>query len=141
MNDPGDEDPGSPPPRPPLGSWLSYAMGPMADALASMYGGRIYMVGSALQLVDPGDVDIRCRLSLADYERLFGTFHTEEDRPKIMARRYREELKQSRRLWKAFKYRFDFQFQTEKVFDSKIGPRVRVDALDDYVFTGGLGDP
>lgn len=138
--DPGDEHAPPPPAGPvPLGAWLAGALRNQADALASMYGGPVYLVGSALHLADPGDVDLRCVLEEHDWRRLFGRADP-LNAERARMRRYREELKQSRRLARAFHYRFDFQFQTVAAFDAKHGPRVRVDALPAYVFEAGLGE-
>ena len=142
-HDAGDEHAAAPPPGPqPLGAWLAHALRHQADALASMYGGPIYMVGSALQLEDPGDVDLRCVLEEHDWRRLFGGLDQHgQEKERTRLRRYREELKQSRRLARGFRYRFDFQFQARATFAAKHGPRVRIDAVPDYVFAAGLGDP
>lgn len=123
----------------PLGSWLAGALRHQANGLASMFGGPIWMVGSALRLVDPGDVDLRCVIGDHDWRRLFGlTDKLNGERTRM--RRYREELKQSRRLARGFGYRFDFQFQSAETFAAKHGPRVRVDTVPDEVFTAGMGD-
>ena len=140
-HDAGDEH--APPPQEereaPLGSWLAGALRNQANGLATMFGGPIYLVGSALRLADPGDVDLWCVIGEHDWTRLFGR-HTEANAERRLMRRYREELKQSRRLERGFHYRFDFQFQTPEQFGDKTGPRVRVDTVPDYVFTAGMGD-
>lgn len=141
--DTGDEQALPAPPREcPISSWLAPALRAHADGLASMYGGPIWMVGSALQLEDPGDVDLRCVLEEHDWRRLFGGLDQHgQEKERTRLRRYREELKQSRRLARGFRYRFDFQFQSRAAFKAKHGPRVRIDAVPDYVFAAGLGDP
>ena len=142
-HDAGDEHAAPPPPGPyPLGSWLATALRLQANALASIYGGPIYMVGSALRLEDPGDVDLRCVLEEHDWRRLFGGLDQHgREKERTTMRRYREELKQSRRLARSFRYRFDFQFQARATFEAKHGPRVRVDTLPDDVLAAGLGNP
>lgn len=140
--DTGDEQaaPAPPPREYPIASWLAPALRAHADGLASMYGGPIWMVGSALHLPDPGDIDLRCVLGDDDWRRLFGRSDDNGEKERTIHRRYREELKQSRRLARGFHYRFDFQFQGAAAFETKHGPRVRVDSLSDYVLGAGLGD-
>lgn len=51
-----------------LCEWLA----PWANQIAARYGRPVYLVGSALQLQDPRDVDVRCIITDKEFEARFG---------------------------------------------------------------------
>lgn len=96
-----------------------------ANSYAMQFGGPLYLVGSVLTSLEPGDIDLRLCLERADMEALFGG--DVEDRSLEWSaprwRREREQLKQSRRLTRRWRggcpaWRFDFQFQICLMSDS-----------------------
>ena len=148
MHDPGDED--APPvarieePRPPA-DWFLVNIKRSANALACRLGGPVYLVGSALDVLNPADFDVRVLLREADLLRLFGksmmrngdwTDWTERD-----VRMGREQLKQSRRLSRRLRCNVDFQIQSEVDFKRYEGrPRLRLDTVPLETFEVGFGD-
>lgn len=135
--------------RHPASAWFRCAFSGMADAQASRLGGPVYLVGSALWSPAPNDYDVRVVLSEHDEERLFGGRRS--DGPEIewvddvpirpaWMRRYREELKQSRRMSRLFGVNVDFQFQTLEAFCRNDGPRLRLDHHPKWFFLAGLTD-
>jgi hypothetical protein len=130
-----------------------------ANHLAIGYGGPLYLVGSALTSLVPGDIDLRLLLDRADCEAMWGEHFDRGDldwSPGKLAR-HREELKQSRRLtrhWRGgaglgYARRFDFQFQVglfveggdrHPVMHDK--PFLRLDTIPiDILLDAGRGDP
>lgn len=131
-----------------------------ANHLAIAYGGPLYLVGSALTSLTPGDIDLRLLLDRADCEAMWGERFDHSDlewSPGKLAR-HREELKQSRRLtrrWRGgsglgYARRFDFQFKCALFTDSDDRhpvmpddkPFLRLDTIPiDILLDAGRGDP
>lgn len=121
-----------------------------ANGLSLMFGGPLYLVGSALHTSEPGDLDVRLILTADDVVAMFGpdaqNRHVEWKRSHLMMAR--EELKQSRRLTRRWRHawhhdvarpmRFDFQFQVGDHAPSK--PKHRLDKVPDEMFNAGRGD-
>src|SRR5882672_2964033 len=130
-----------------------------ANHLAIAYGGPLYLVGSALISLTPGDIDLRLLLDRADCEAMWGRRfdHSDIEWSHGKIARHREELKQSRRLtrrwlggaglWGAL--RFDFQFQTGLFTDDgdrhpvmPEKPFLRLDTIPlAILLDAGRGDP
>jgi hypothetical protein len=126
-----------------------------ANSLAMAYGGPLYLVGSVLTSLEPGDIDLRLMLERDDMETLFGSdfdSHGLEWSP-AKWRRERESLKQSRRLTRRWRgggpaWRFDFQFQCSlfsefdglPIMREKV-PFLRLDTTPLSYFAAGRGDP
>jgi len=125
-----------------------------ANSMAMAYGGPLYLVGSMLTSLEPGDVDLRLQLTREDLEEWFGKGADEyaiEWSPGRWARE-REQLKQSRRMtrrWRGYPARrFDFQFQTT-LFSDVDGlpimregkPSMRLDTVPLSYFAAGRGEP
>jgi hypothetical protein len=127
-----------------------------ANHLALQFGGPLYLVGSALTSLTPGDIDLRLLLDRADCEALWGRRwdHDGCEWSAGQLARHREELKQSRRLtrhWKGGAFpcgvrRFDFQFQSalfaadRPVMPDK--PFMRLDTIPlNILLDAGRGDP
>jgi len=130
-----------------------------ANYLAIAYGGPLYLVGSALTSLVPGDIDLRLLLDRTDCEAMWGERFDQSDldwSPGKLAR-HREELKQSRRLTRRWRggagfggaRRFDFQFQTGPFTDGgdrhpvmPDKPFLRLDTIPmDVLLDAGRGDP
>jgi hypothetical protein len=129
-----------------------------ANSLAVAYGGPLYLVGSSLTSLTPGDIDLRLMLLREDAEEMFGKdcdAHGLEWSTGQLAR-HREELKQSRRLTRRWRggagfgcRRFDFQFQITLFSDETRLPimredrqYLRLDAIPiDLLLGAGRGDP
>lgn len=123
-----------------------------ANQYAIMFGGPLYLVGSYLVEPIPGDVDLRLQL---DREHCVLYWGADFDGPSWEAprgwlARKREELKQSRRIMRAFpgRPRIDFQFQCalfSEINGEPIGhegkPRLRLDKIPNGYFAAGKGDP
>lgn len=139
--------------RPYAHEWFAMSLSHLATGAAFMYGGPIFLVGSALYEHDPHDFDVRVVLQEHDFRRLFGDRETDEAKIKRGARGWspgrqelrqgREELKQSRRWWAATgqHHRIDFQFQTLETWAAKDGPRLRLDHVPKWGFLAGLTRP
>lgn len=130
-----------------------------ANHLAIAYGGPLYLVGSALTSLTPGDIDLRLLLDRVDCEAMWGEKfdHGDLDWSPGKLARHREELKQSRRLtrrWRGGAFngvrRFDFQFQTGLFTDAADRhpvmpddkPFLRLDVIPmDILLDAGRGDP
>lgn len=125
-----------------------------ANSLAMAYGGPMYLVGSMLTSLDPGDVDLRIMLEREDLELWFGKdFDTPGlDWSPARWRLEREQLKQSRRLsrrWRGYPcMRFDLQFQNCLMSDidglpimRESKPSLRLDTVPLDYFRAGRGDP
>ena len=130
-----------------------------ANSLAISYGGPLYLVGSALTSLTPGDIDLRLLLDRADCEAMWGERFDHGDLEWSFGKlaRHREELKQSRRLTRRWRggagfggaRRFDFQFQTALFTDAEDRhpvmqdkPYLRLDAIPmDVLLDSGRGDP
>lgn len=135
---------------PPAASWFVPVTSHLFTGYAARYGSPIYLVGSALTEEHPCDYDVRVPLREEDMQRLFGDRDgAYDDRMSTITgrqmRRWREELKQSRRLYRALGSRpnmnIDFQFQAREVFDAHTKPRLRLDLFPDAWLDAGLGDP
>jgi hypothetical protein len=133
-------------PDEPAWKWLYSTFARTANNLVARYGCPLYLVGSALWLPDPGDIDIRCCVREADRERLFGRRTTEEPfdawwtHPQDY-RQWREELKRSRRLSRYFRCLIDFQFQTPEQWARYDGYwRLRLDNWTDADLAAGEGN-
>lgn len=132
-----------------------------ANYLAISYGGPLYLVGSCLTSLTPGDIDLRLMLAREDCEAMWGDRFDHSDlewSPGKLAC-HREELKQSRRLTRRWKggagfggcvRRFDFQFQSALFSDDpdrhpimrEDRPALRLDAIPiDILLDAGRGDP
>jgi hypothetical protein len=126
-----------------------------ANSLAMAYGGPLFLVGSVLTSLEPGDIDLRLILERADMEALFGKdfdSHGIEWSP-AKWRVEREGLKQSRRLTRRWRgggptWRFDFQFQCGLNSDvdglpimNEGKPFLRLDTAPLDYFKAGRGDP
>jgi hypothetical protein len=125
-----------------------------ANHLALAYGGPLYLVGSMLTSLTPGDIDLRLMLDRQDIVALYGEdwdkSALEWSAGKFML--HREELKQSRRLDRRWRHafgpqRFDFQIKCG-LFSDVSGlpimedkPHVRLDAVPLDYFRAGRGDP
>src|ERR1044071_2140254 len=93
------------PPRTPLEQAEAFALRfrNNANHLAIAYGGPLYLVGSALTSLVPGDIDLRLLLDRADCEAMWGEYFDHGCPPGEIYRewsagklaRHREELKQS----------------------------------------------
>lgn len=130
-----------------------------ANSLAIGFGGPLYLVGSALTSLTPGDIDLRLLLERDDCEAMWGERfdHGDLDWSPGKLARHREELKQSRRLTRRWRggagfsgvRRFDFQFQSALFTDSEDRhpvmhdkPFLRLDAIPIGILLGaGRGDP
>lgn len=125
-----------------------------ANSLALAYGGPLYLVGSVLTSLEPGDIDLRLMLEHADMEALFGGDFEPRGLEWSNAkwRLEREQLKQSRRLTRRWRggcpaWRFDFQFQCTLFSDinglpiMREGPHLRLDSVPLSYFAAGRGDP
>jgi hypothetical protein len=124
-----------------------------ANNYAIQFGGPLYLVGSILTSIMPGDIDIRLQL---DRETCVLWWGEHFDGPRWEAGRdwlwrKREELKQSRRITRAFRGhgpRIDFQFQCTLFRDGDGSPIMRdgkpflrLDAVPDELFQAGKSDP
>lgn len=126
-----------------------------ANSLAMAYGGPLYLVGSVLTSLEPGDIDLRLQLERADMELLFGKDFDSHGLEWSNAkwRLEREQLKQSRRLTKRWRggcpaWRFDFQFQCALMSEidglpimREDRPSLRLDTVPLSYFAAGRGDP
>lgn len=122
-----------------------------ANQLAMAYGGPVYLVGSMLRSVEPGDCDLRVMLSREDLELWFGKDFESRGATWSPAkwRLEREQLKQSRRLskrWRGYPARrFDLQFQSALFSDidglpiMREGPYLRLDVTPLDYFGAGHG--
>jgi hypothetical protein len=124
--------------------WFAIHGAKIWPALASRYGGPLYLVGSALWEPDPHDYDIRCVMGEADLLRWFGPDSDSLD-DHFMTRRewlwLREELKRSRRLSRSLRKPIDFQLQTEATAARYADRwRLRLDSCPPEFFEAGLGD-
>lgn len=126
-----------------------------ANELAMLFGGPLYLVGSSLTSLHPGDRDLRLMLDRETCVVWWGEDFggpSWESKPGWFARK-REELKQSRRMTKAWNRapgmpRIDFQFQStlfSELDGEPIGyegkPRLRLDDADRALFAAGRSDP
>lgn len=130
-----------------------------ANYLAIAYGGPLYLVGSALTSLAPGDIDLRLLLDRADCEAMWGRRfdHLDLNWSQGKIARHREELKQSRRLTRRWRggallggvRRFDFQFEPALFSDDadrhpimRDKPSMRLDTIPmDILLDAGRGDP
>lgn len=123
-----------------------------ANELAMLYGGPLYLVGSALTIDHPGDYDLRLQLDRETCVLYWGDKFGEQswDPSDGWFARKREELKQSRRITKTFGRgwkRFDFQFQCTLFRDDGTPlmregkPVLRLDECPTHLFAAGRGDP
>ena len=118
-----------------------------ANGMAMMLGAPIYLVGSALRLAEPGDLDIRVPMRKVDVLRLFGadmTIRGDDVCPRRWWRIERFNLKQSRRASRMFGANVDFQITThDAFFGEKYArhARLRLDRASDEDLDAGLGDP
>lgn len=134
-------------PRPPYEEF-AYRIQMTADALASRYGGPVYLVGGALSDEEPADYDIRVVMGEADLVRLFGPDDSQGPRDSNalttprMWRKLREELKRSRRLSSSLRVFVDFQIQSEAEAAVRYAdkPRVRLDRATAEFFEAGKGE-
>lgn len=131
-----------------------------ANSYALAYGGPLYLVGSMLTSLEPGDIDIRVMIERGDIEQMFG--ENVDGIPSWSPATYakaREELKQSRRLtrrwcrggWlfagRSWGTRVDFQFQISLTGESGLPvmrddkPSLRLDDVPLSYFTAGRGEP
>ena len=155
------------PPRTPLEQAEAFALRfrNNANHLAIAYGGPLYLVGSALTSLVPGDIDLRLLLDRADCEAMWGEYFDHGCPPGEIygewsagkLARHREELKQSRRLTRRWRggaglggaRRFDFQFQPALFTDSedrhpvmRDQPSLRLDTIPmGVLLDAGKGDP
>lgn len=154
-DDPGDEH--AEPPVDAVGERVrafAEAFRGNANSLAMAYGGPMYLVGSMLKRVDPGDVDLRIMLERDQLEMWFGKgwddpYWNEPAKLRIE----REQLKQSVRLsrrWRGYPARrFDLQFQCVLLSDvdglpiasPSRGLRLRLDNVPVASFRVGWTDP
>lgn len=116
------------------------------DSLASLYGAHLYLVGSSLTSETPGDYDIRIPLSEEDQARLFGkdtTIPEGATASNFHWRKWREELKQSRRLSRRlrFQYRVDIQFTSPEAFAANPKPKLQLDQATEDFLLAGFGEP
>lgn len=58
--------------HPAAAGWLAARLRPWARQLALRFGRPLWLVGSALELPDPRDVDVRVLLSSAEFEARYG---------------------------------------------------------------------
>jgi hypothetical protein len=111
-----------------------------------LYGGHLYLVGSALTSENPGDMDVRIALRDEDWLRLFGPPGCIEE-GQTHAKQWwaleRECLKVSRRMTRRyqFRWRIDIQFQRDGVLLSHPGPRYQLDKAPDHYLQAGFGEP
>lgn len=163
MNDPGDEQHEQlrAPPTPfERAEMFARMMRGFGNELAAMFGGPLYLVGSVLTSLTPGDIDLRLMLDRETHVLYWGEDFggpAWDGRPGWFARK-REELKQSRRLTRTFGRkirRIDFQFQCtlfggcDDLGNGIIGapimrgdkPFLRVDTVPDELFAAGRGEP
>jgi len=128
-----------------------------ANRLAMAYGGPVYLVGSMLTSLKPGDVDIRIMLTREDLVLWFGEdFDSHKDPIEWSPAQWnleREQLKQSRRQskrWRGYPARrFDIQFQCSLMSDTdglpienpSRGPRLRLDTTPLDYFRAGWSNP
>lgn len=157
-----DHDPGDAQVPTPLDRAAAFArmIRGFGNELAAMFGGPLYLVGSILTSLEPGDIDLRLMLDRETSILYWGEGFdgpSYADKPAWFARK-REELKQSRRLTRTFGRhgrRIDFQFQVT-LFDGcdDLGngingapimrgekPFLRVDGIPDALFAAGRGAP
>ena len=148
-HDPGDAQPPTPFERAEM--WARSFVG-WANDYAMLFGGPIYLVGSKLTSLTPGDIDIRVQL---DREACALYWGADFDGPSYNAShgwlsRKREELKQSRRITRTFgrgRIRIDFQFQCALFRDDGTPimregrPFLRLDAVPNELFSAGMSDP
>lgn len=126
-----------------------------ANGLALLYGGPLYLVGSMLTSTHPADIDLRLMIERSDLELWFGDDPdgVGPDWNEASLARFREELKQSRRMtrrWRRSQHaprRIDFQFQT-CLFSDDTGepiqndrPRLRLDVVPLEMLRAGRGEP
>ncbi len=130
-----------------------------ANYLALAFGGPLYLVGSALTSLTPGDIDLRLLLDRSDCEAMWGEHFDAGGLDWSLGKvaRHREELKQSRRLTRRWRggaglggvRRFDFQFQVGLFTDAPDRhpvmpdkPFLRLDTIPmDFLLDAGRGDP
>ena len=125
---------------------FAFAFRPNADSLAMLYGGHLYLVGSALTSEHPGDMDVRIAICGEDYLRLFGKKLPPEEGQILSPQRWNEEreaLKISRRMSRRyeFRWRIDIQFQLDDVLLSHPGPKYQLDATPEHYLQAGFGEP
>lgn len=123
-----------------------WAFAPNADSLAMLYGGHLYLVGSALTSEHPGDMDVRVCLSREDWVRLFGDDQTIKEGATQTVQWWawtRECLKISRRMTRRYqnRWRIDIQLQREEVFQVHPGAKFQLDRAPDHLLGVGLGEP
>lgn len=160
-HDPGDEDDAAiGVPMTPLEHARLFALRFRGNAnhLAIAYGGPLYLVGSALTSLTPGDIDLRLLLDREDCVAMWGQRFDNSDLEWSAGKlaRHREELKQSRRLTRRWKggaglgvRRFDFQFQCGLFTDTedrhpvmREQPFLRLDTVPiGILLDAGRGDP
>lgn len=133
-----------------------------ANHLAAQFGGQLWLVGSMLTSLTPGDIDLRLAITREDLVDLFGDDNIDCTVPwgASSYRRAREELKVSRRMtrrWcianrtsrptRHWATRVDFQFWICLFNDdgNPIGreekPRLRLDTLPLGFLDAGRGEP
>jgi hypothetical protein len=130
-----------------------------ANHLAIAYGGPLYLVGSCLTSLTPGDIDLRLLLDRSDCVAMWGEHfdHGSVEWSAGKLARHREELKQSRRLTRRWRggagfdgiRRFDFQFQCGLFTDAEDRhpvmpdkPFLRLDSVPMHILLdAGRGEP
>lgn len=123
-----------------------FAFRPNADSLSMLYGGHLYLVGSALTSEHPGDMDVRIAVPDQDWLRLFG-YNKPAEEGMVQGPQWwawtRECLKVSRRMTRRYEYRWrlDIQLQREEVFASHPGPKFQLDTTPDHFLQAGFGEP
>lgn len=108
-----------------------------ANQLYSYYGGNIYLVGSSLYKEECRDIDVRCVVSLYDFERLYGNFndffdqYTSGNFNKNAWKWSADRLKRSRQLYDAIKENIDFAVFPEHLWDHSL-PEIKLNDEETY---------
>jgi ribonucleotide monophosphatase NagD (HAD superfamily) len=107
-----------------------------ANAVAARYGGKVYLVGSALSKKNPRDYDVRVVIEDDDFRRLFGW---NDEKAADWAARY-DQLKNSRQFSMEMALNIDFQVQkkSDARFYGRQRPKMRLDKAPDDFFEAGL---
>ncbi len=120
----------------PASHFLKNYLAPWATQIAGRFGYPVYLVGSALTLPEPRDIDVRCIVPTADFKARYGD-------PKVWSRglwmtrengaiAYAADMADlSREAALALKLNLDFQVQPPLEAHQFQGfPRLRLDALN-----------